>query len=207
MKHLTIAGALAALIFAPLPAMAQAGAGMTVVSGASCPSTATVTVGNNRPLIGLTTGSLCTAGGGGAGSAPSATVGSTYPTTVSPDSGKNPSTGNTVALSLGSDGGQIPTQAAPATTRTTLTASTATLIDTGHTTRIAIEIQTEVALTAPVFICFTQLTACSATSYDKLLPIGAAGELYTPPFSPTGTAYAFTTQSGVILTSASWFSQ
>lgn len=150
-------------------------------------------------------GSLNTTGGGSA--APSATVGTTYPATVSPNSGKNPSNGNTVAQALGTDGGWLPTQAAPATTRTTLGTATATLIDTGHTTRISIEIQTEVALTAPVFICFTQLTACSATSYDKLLPIGAAGEMYTPPFSPTGTTYAFTTQVGVILTSASWFVQ
>lgn len=148
-------------------------------------------------------GSINTTGG----AAPSATVGSAYPAVVTPNSGKNPSNGNTVAQALGTDGGWLPTQAAPATTRTTLGTATATLIDTGHTTRISIEIQTEVALTAPVFICFVQLTACSATNYDKLLPIGAAGEMYTPPFSPTGTTYAFTTQVGVILTSASWFVQ
>jgi hypothetical protein len=57
-------GGLAALLFfLPAIAFAQAGPGMTVVAGSSCPSTTVVNVGNNRPLIGLTTGALCTAAG------------------------------------------------------------------------------------------------------------------------------------------------
>lgn len=67
-----LGGLAALLLFAP-QAMAQAGGGMTVVAGSSCPSTTVVNVGNNRPLIGLTTGALCTSGAGSAGGA-SATI-------------------------------------------------------------------------------------------------------------------------------------
>lgn len=122
-------------------------------------------------------------------------------------SGLNPASSQQ-QLKVGTNGGILPAQAVPTTTRTTLTASTATAIDTTRSTRVAIEVQSETTLTANLYLCFSQTTSCSATVYDKLIPSGAtSGVLYTAPFGMTNAVYAYTTQSSVVLTSASWLPQ
>lgn len=136
---------------------------------------------------------LVASGGGGGGSAPSGTVGSAFPATVSPGSGKNPA-GNVVGLALGTNGGVIPSQVDEAQTRTTLTASTITA-GPAASARIGISWQVEAALTAPLYICTAgQSGTCSATVYNYVVPNGAAaGTLLTDPFASQGAVYYFST--------------
>ncbi|WP_088183563.1 hypothetical protein [Sphingobium sp. Z007] len=113
----------------------------------------------------------------------------------------------TTARSLRTDsrGGLVPAQGVVASTRTTLTASTATAIEAGGVSVRTLEsIFTEAALTANVYICTTQATSCSAAIYDFLIPSGAgAGTVFTPPFATTGRLYAFSTGTPVLVVN-SW---
>lgn len=106
-------------------------------------------------------------------------------------------TDGTTARSLRTDarGGLIPAQGVVASTRTTLTASTATALEaTGVAGRTLESVAVETTLSAPVYICTTQTTSCSATAYDFLIPNSAgAGTIFTPPFATTGRLYAWST--------------
>jgi len=107
-------------------------------------------------------------------------------------------------VSVDSRGGLTPAQGVATTTRTALPASTATLISAAATSRIGLTVQIEAALTANTFLCTTQATACSATSYDALIPSGAgAGTTYTFLFAPSTALYAFTTGTPVVVAN-SW---
>jgi len=138
-------------------------------------------------------------GGGGGGSAPSATVGSASPSTVSPIAG----TDGINARSVRTDprGGLVPSQGVASTTRTTLTASTATALEAAAVAgRIGLTVQIESALSANLFLCTTQATSCSATSYDAMIPSGAgAGTTYTFLFAPSTRIYAFSTGTPVVV--------
>ena len=136
-----------------------------------------------------------------------ATPGSATPAYAQQVAGRS-ADGNLRAVATDTGGRLLPGQGVVATTRTTLTASTATALEAaGVSGRIGVEAVTEAALTAPVFICTTQTTSCSATSYDFILPSGAgAGSGKVPLFASTGRYYAFSTAAAVIVL-GSWTAQ
>lgn len=140
-------------------------------------------------------------GGAGGGSAPSATNGSAAPATVSPVAGSD----GTSARSLRTDnrGGLAPAQAVVTTTRTTLSASTATRISAAGAVagRIGATVQFETSPGAAVFICVgSQGSACSATNYDFIVPSGAGiGTTYTPLFASTTEVWAYSTGTPTVV--------
>ncbi|MGY2732410.1 hypothetical protein [Sphingomonas sp. UYP23] len=136
-----------------------------------------------------------------------ATSGATAPTTAQQISGVTPS-GTVKPLATGALGGLLPGQGVPTSTRTTLTASTITTIDTARTGRLALTVTVEAALTANLFLCAGgQSTTCSATVYDGLVPSGAtAGSVYTFVFAPNTAIYAFSTGTPIVNTT-SWIGQ
>lgn len=132
--------------------------------------------------------------------------GVTAPTNAQQVGGVGP-TGNLRAISTDTRGGLMPGQGVVASVRTSVTASTATQISASVTGRVGLSVFTEAALTANVFLCTTQATACSATSYDFLIPSGAsAGTIYTSIFAPNGTIYAFSTAASVLVVN-NWTAQ
>jgi len=131
------------------------------------------------------------------------TPGSAAPAYAQQIAGAGPS-GNLRPLSTDTRGGLAPAQGLAASTRTTLAASTATSISAAAAGRIGLTVQVETALTANLFLCTTQATGCSATSYDALIPSGAgAGTTYTFLFAPSTALYAFTTGTPVVVAN-SW---
>lgn len=133
-------------------------------------------------------------------------TGSASPSTAAYVGGVGPN-GNLRGVAVDTRGGLVPGQGVVASTRTTLTASTATLIGAAGSTRVGVTVQVEAALTANLHICSTQTTSCSATSYDFLIPSGAtAGTSYTFLFATTGTIYAFSTGTPVVVLN-SWTAQ
>ncbi|MET0373998.1 MAG: hypothetical protein ABW128_07035 [Rhizorhabdus sp.] len=131
------------------------------------------------------------------------TPGSAAPAYAQQVAGAGPS-GNLRALSTDTRGGLTPAQGLAASARTTLAASTATSISAAAASRIGLTVQVETALTANLFLCTTQATSCSATSYDALIPSGAgAGTTYTFLFAPSSALYAFTTGTPVVVAN-SW---
>ena len=128
------------------------------------------------------------------------TTGATAPSNAMFVAGVGPS-GNARGVATGTNGGLLPGQGIVTSTRTTVTASTATALETaGVATRIAESITVEATLTATVYICTTQATACSATNYDFPIPSGAtAGSVYTPLFATTGRIYVYTTGTPVLV--------
>lgn len=142
----------------------------------------------------------CTEASGGA--SPSATAGGASPSTVSPAAGTDGT--NTRTLRTDSQGGLVPSQGVVASTRTVLGASSATSLSAASTTRIGVVVQLETALTANLHLCTTQAGACSATSYDFLIPSGAgAGTTYTLLFAPRTAIFGFST-AGATLVVNSW---
>lgn len=137
---------------------------------------------------------------------PVGTPGSATPSTAGVVAGGDPS-GNVRRLATDSAGRLLPAQGVVASTRTTLTASTATQIAAAASARIGLVVTTEAALTAAVYICTTQGASCSATNYDFLLPNGAtAGASTIPLFAPNGAITAFSTGTPVIVVN-SWTAQ
>lgn len=133
-------------------------------------------------------------------------TGSASPSTAAYVGGVGPN-GNLRGVAVDTRGGLVPGQGVVASTRTTLTASTATLIGAAGSTRVGVTVQVEAALTANLHICSTQTTSCSATSYDFLIPSGAtAGTSYTFLFATTGTIYASSTGTPVVVLN-SWTAQ
>jgi hypothetical protein len=132
---------------------------------------------------GGTTWSPCSGGGGGA-------------VTAQGTDGSTPRT-----LRTDGRGGLVPAQGVVASTRTTLTASTATPIEAAAATgRLLQSIAIETAISAPIFICTTQTTSCSPTSYDFLIPSGSgAGTIFTAPFATTGRLYAYSTAAPAVV--------
>lgn len=135
------------------------------------------------------------------------TLGSTAPTTGQLAGGINPA-GNQKGLMTDTGGRLLPSQGAVTSTRTTLTASTATALEAaGVSARIGTSITTEATLTANVYICTSQTTSCSATVYDFLIPNGAvAGTIFNPLFGTTGRLYAYSTGTPVLVLN-SWVAQ
>ena len=137
---------------------------------------------------------------------PVGTPGSATPSTAGVVAGGDPS-GNVRRLATDTAGRLLPAQGIVASTRTTLTASTATQIAAAASARIGLVVTTEAALTAPVYICTTQGASCSATNYDFLLPNGAtAGASTIPLFAPNGAITAFSSGTPVIVVN-SWTAQ
>lgn len=134
------------------------------------------------------------------------TPGSTAPASGQQVGGVGPS-GNLRVFGTGTNGGLIPAQGIVASTRTTLTANSSTLISAQVSTRIAMTVFPEAATTAPIYVCTTQTTSCSATSYDFLIPSGTgAGSTYTPIFATNGTLYAYSTATAVVVVN-NWTAQ
>lgn len=113
--------------------------------------------------------------------------------------------GNAQTLAVSTNGGLLPGQAAPTSTRTTLVASTIATIDIARTGRLGLSVTVEATLAANLYICAGgQSGTCSATVYDALVPSGAtAGTVYTFTFAPTNAIYAFSTGTPVVV-STSW---
>lgn len=107
-----------------------------------------------------------------------------------------------------SGGRLLPGQGVVTSTRTTLTASIATPIEAaGVSARIGAVVTVEAAPTAPIFLCTTQATSCSATAYDFLIASGvAAGTSYTFLFATTGRLYAYSTAATPVILN-SWTGQ
>jgi len=132
------------------------------------------------------------------------TVGSTAPTCGMNVTGTGPS-GNARSLQTSTSGGLLPGQASPTSTRTAVTASTATQVDSARSTRLLATVQLDGSPTAAVYICFTQTTSCSATVYDIKVASGAVdATIYTAPFGSTSAIYVYTTASGVTVNVSSW---
>lgn len=112
------------------------------------------------------------------------------------------------SIATSTNGGLIPGQAAPTSTRTAIAASTITTVDIARSGRLGLSVQVEATLTANVFLCANgQSATCSATVYDAMIPSGAtAGTVYTFIFAPTGVIYAFTTGTPTVNTT-SWLAQ
>lgn len=128
------------------------------------------------------------------------TLGSTAPTTAQLAAGVGP-TGNARGIATDTGGRLIPGQGVVASVRTTLTASTATALESAAVSgRVGVTVFTEATLTGNVYICATQTTSCSATGYDFLIPNGApAGTTYTFMFGTTGRVYAYSTGTPVVV--------
>lgn len=111
-------------------------------------------------------------------------------------------------LRTSTSGGLLPGQATPTSTRTTLTASTITTIDTARSGRLIATVQLDGSPSAPVYLCFSgQAATCSDTVYDlKIASGGADGALYSTPFGSTGAIYAYSTAAAVLNVS-SWLAQ
>lgn len=135
------------------------------------------------------------------------TPGSAVPAAATQVAGAGPS-GNLRTLATDTGGRLLPGQGVPTSTRTTLTASTATALEAaGVSGRIIQTVTAEAALTAPIYLCWTQTTSCSATAYDALIPSGAtAGTVYTAPLATTARIYAFSTAAQVVVL-GSWVAQ
>jgi hypothetical protein len=128
------------------------------------------------------------------------TTGSTAPTTAQYVAGIGPS-GNARGIATDTGGRLVPGQGVVASTRTTLTASTATALESASVSaRVGVTVFTEATLTANVYICVTQASSCSPTGYDFLIPNGAAaGTSYTFMFGTTARTYAYSTGTPVLV--------
>lgn len=179
------------------------GAALATGAGAATAQTTRVTLASDSPLsTGAATSALQTSGNTSlaALSGTVNAVGATAPANAQQVGGID-TAGFTRPVRTDSRGGLAPAQGIVASTRTTLTASTSTAIEAAAVpARIGISVFAEATLTAPVFLCTTQTTACSATSYDFLIPSGAgAGTVYSFIFATTGRTYAYSTAAQVVV--------
>jgi hypothetical protein len=178
------------------------------ISG-TLPAFASTPTFNLGTLNGAATSALQTTGNTSLGTIAGAvaTTGSAIPTTGLLAIGKDQS-GNARGIATSTNGGLMPGQAAPTSTRTAISASTITTIDSARSGRVGLTVQVEAVLTANLFLCANgQSGTCSATVYDAMVPSGAsAGTIYTFIFAPTGAIYAFTTGTPTVNTT-SWLAQ
>lgn len=183
------------LVALPYPFAAQAQSIQAAVVSACGTPPVTYNAGTTQPATQDTTGKLCDSGGGGGGSAPSATVGSASPSTVSPAAGKDGS-GNTQSLATSTTGVLDSPRAGTANrvvTKTNLTANTSTTVCPTATAPIATEIY---FTTAGVGISLaggtlTQATVGTTASTTPDLAFGTAATLYTLPVAATNAITAY----------------
>lgn len=101
-------------------------------------------------------------------------------------------------LRVGADGGLAAPQGTPASSGViSLSANSPQLIRAASPNSRGVTLQTEAANSAPIYICYTQTTSCSASLHDVIIQVSTAIGAQPPHalFGVTTPIYAFTTSA------------